>query len=113
MWGAYDDDFEEVGLLGRERGPHGYDNGGAARRGAAARTLGRGKEGGRVLESQGGGWAVKRCRGVVQTCSVMGGVEACVVPWPLRPQGTLPVCVRSLEPERRLFCSGSGMAVWA
>jgi hypothetical protein len=45
MWSAYDDDFEEVGLLGRERGPHGYDSGGAARRGAAARTLGRGKEG--------------------------------------------------------------------
>lgn len=41
-WGAYDDDFEEVGLLGRERRPHGYGGGGAARRGAAARTLGRG-----------------------------------------------------------------------
>jgi hypothetical protein len=55
MWGAYDDDFEEVGFLGRERGPHGYD-----RVSAAARTLGRGKEGegGRVLESQGRRWAV-------------------------------------------------------
>lgn len=31
--GAYDDDFEEVGLLGRERGTHGC--GGAARRGEA------------------------------------------------------------------------------
>jgi hypothetical protein len=43
-WGSYDDDFEEVGLLGRERRPHGCGGDGAARRGAAARTLGRGEE---------------------------------------------------------------------
>lgn len=42
--GAYDDDFEEVGLLGRERRPHGYGGGGAARRGGAnPRAGGEGK----------------------------------------------------------------------
>ena len=42
----------------------------AARRGGANPRAGQGR--GRVFESQGGGWVVKRCRGVVQTCSVMG-----------------------------------------
>lgn len=36
---------------------------GAGRRGGANPRAGQGR--GRVLESQGGGWAVKRCRGVV------------------------------------------------
>jgi hypothetical protein len=47
--GAYNYDFEEVGLLGRERGAHGY--GGAARRGVAnPRWRGWGE---RVLEARG------------------------------------------------------------